>query len=57
MSEEAKRKISESLKGKPSGNKGKHISDEQKKKLSEYWKDKHWKLVDGKRVWYQENKE
>ena len=52
MSEEAKRKISESLKGKPSPMKGKHLSEEDKKKLSEYWKGNHWKLVDGKRIWY-----
>ena len=37
MTEEHKRKISESLKGK---NKGKHISDEQKKRLSEINKGK-----------------
>lgn len=32
--------------------KGKKLSDEHKRKLSEAKKDKHWKLVDGKRVWY-----
>lgn len=36
--------------------KGKYISEEYKKKLSESNKGKnkgkHWKLVDGKRVWY-----
>lgn len=47
-SEEAKRKISEFQKGR---NKG-PMTEEQKRKLSEFWKGKHWKLVDGKRVWY-----
>lgn len=96
-SEEHRKKISESLKGKPSGNKGKHISEEARKKISEsnkgkhrseesrkkisesmkgdknpfyekhhseesrkkmseslkgFHKGMHWKLVDGKRVWY-----
>ena len=44
-SEEWKRKVSEALKGKPK-------SEEHKRKLSEARKGKHWKLVDGKRVWY-----
>lgn len=50
--EETKRKMSEALKGK-------HHTEETKRKLSEAhkgkkvsWKVKHWKLVDGKRVWY-----
>lgn len=43
---EWRRKVSEATKGK------KHISEEQKNTLSKYWKGKHWKLVDGKRVWY-----
>lgn len=30
----------------------KHFSDETKRKLSEVHKGKHWKIVDGKRVWY-----
>lgn len=34
-----------------SAKKGK-LSEEHKKKLSEAYKGKHWKLVDGKRVWY-----
>ena len=59
MLEETKRKISEALKGA-------HLTEEHKKKLSEAargrmaWnkgksgpcKGKHWKLVDGKRVYY-----
>lgn len=44
-SEETKKKISETLKGK-------HHSEEARKKMSEARKGKHWKLVDGKRVWY-----
>lgn len=51
-SEEAKKKISEA-------NKGKHYTEETKRKISEAKKGrpsprkgKHWKLVDGKRVWY-----
>lgn len=53
-SEEAKRKISESSKGKK---RGPH-SEEQKRKMSESHKGnrstkgKHWKLVDGKHVYY-----
>ena len=50
--EEQKRKMSEAMKGK-------HHSEETRKKMSEArkgkkvsWKVKHWKLVDGKRVWY-----
>lgn len=45
VSEEAKRKISDA-------NIGKRRSDEAKKKMSELKKGKHWKLVNGKRVWY-----
>lgn len=51
--EEAKEKISESLKGKPSWSKGKHFSEEHKRKISESKKGKHWKLIDGKRVYYE----
>ena len=67
-SEEAKKKISKSHKGKhlseetkkklSEANKGKKLSEETKKKMSESRKGnpgpkgKHWKLVDGKRVWY-----
>lgn len=51
-SEEHKRKISESEKGKKRG----PFSEEHKKHLSEAHKGqrkgKHWKIVDGKRVWY-----
>ena len=32
--------------------KGKKLSEETKKKISEANKGKHWKLVGGKRVWY-----
>ena len=50
-SEETKRKMSEAHKGKPK-------SEEHKRKLSEAHKGQrkgmHWKLVDGKRIWYQE---
>ena len=50
-SEETKRKMSESHKGKPK-------SEEHKRKLSEAHKGQrkgmHWKLIDGKRIWYQE---
>lgn len=52
LSEETKRKLSETHKGKPSPFKGKHMSEETKKRMSEVKKGKHWKLVDGKRVWY-----
>ena len=45
LPEEQKRKLSEAMKGK------KH-SEETKKKLSEVLKGKHWKLVDGKHVYY-----
>ena len=31
---------------------GTHISEETRRKLSEANKGKHWKIVDGKRVWY-----
>lgn len=48
-SEETRRKLS-------AARKGRHLSEECKKKLSETHKGKlkgkHWKLVDGKRVWY-----
>ena len=32
--------------------KGKKLSEETKKNMSDARKGKHWKLVDGKRVWY-----
>lgn len=44
-SEEHKRKLSEAMKGRKP-------SEVTMKKLSEFCKGKHWKLVDGKRVWY-----
>lgn len=56
-SEETKQKMSEAHKGINKG-KGKPRSEETKKKISESMKGnqnakgKHWKLVDGKRVWY-----
>ena len=48
FSEEHKKRISESAKGRK-------VSEETRKRLSEakrQWKVRHWKLVDGKRVWY-----
>ena len=48
LSEEHKKRISESAKGRKA-------SEETRKRLSEakrQWKVRHWKLVDGKRVWY-----
>lgn len=52
MSEEQKRKISETQKGRISPNKGKCLSEETKRKLSETHKGKHWKLINGKHVYY-----
>lgn len=59
-SEETRRKISESMKGKnkgkPSPTKGKQLSVGTCRKMSEakkgIYKEKHWKVVNGKRVWY-----
>ena len=48
LSEEQKRNISEKLKGR----KKPIRSDEHRKKQSEAIKGKHWKLIDGKRVYY-----
>ena len=51
LSEETKKKLAEA-------NKGKHHSEESRRKISDAMKKKcilkgkHWKLVDGKRVWY-----
>ena len=45
LSEESRKKISEA-------NKGRHHSEEWKKRMSETISGKHWKLVDGKRVYY-----
>lgn len=62
LSEEYKRKISEANKGRKMSDefrkrcsehrKGKPRSEETKRKISEAKKGKHWKLVDGKQVWY-----
>ena len=52
LTEETRRKISEALKGRVSNRKGCKLSEETKRKKSEVMKGKHWKLVDGKRVWY-----
>ena len=59
QSEETKKKKAKSLKGRVPGMLGKHHSDESRKKSAETHKGmhynmvkKHWKLVDGKRVWY-----
>ena len=52
LSEETKRKLSEAAKGKPTWNKGKHHSEEARTKMSESHKGKHWKLVDGNRIYY-----
>lgn len=67
-SEESKKKMSESHKGKKLSEehrkklsevgKGKHHSEETKMKISEAKKGQHkgmhWKLVNGKRVWFKE---
>lgn len=45
LSEESKKKIGEAKKGT-------HHSEEWKKRMSETISGKHWKLVDGKRVYY-----
>lgn len=59
-SEETKLKISESGKGKHKCWLGKKFTDEHKLKISEAnkgkskgFKGKHWKLVNGKREWYE----
>ena len=52
FSEETKIKISEAKKGRISNRKGKHHSEEAKKKISEALKRKHWKIENGKRIWY-----
>lgn len=51
-SEETKQKMSESKKGERNPLYGKNRSEEVRKKIAEALKGKHWKLVDGKRVWY-----
>ena len=66
--EDTKKKLSEAHKGKPGPWKGKHLPEYVRKKLSDVNKGKqcprsiaefnksckgaHWKLVNGKRVWY-----
>lgn len=59
MSDEQRMKISETLKGHIAWNKGIPRSEETKKKISDTmkgksaWnKGKHWKLVDGKQLYY-----
>lgn len=59
VSEETRKKLSEGRKGennpnygKPAWNKGITLSEETKRKISDELKGKHWKLVDGKRVYY-----
>lgn len=47
LSEESRKKMSEAKKGR-------HHSEEWKKRMSETISGKHWKLVDGKRVYYQD---
>lgn len=53
-SDDSKKKMSEAKKDIIPWNVGKHysLSEETKKKMSEARKGKHWKLVEGKRVWY-----
>ena len=48
LSAETKKKISESLEGK----KRQPLSTEHKRKLSESIKGRHWKIENGKRIWY-----
>ena len=58
-SAEHKKHISEAMKGNQRA-KGKHwtLSEEARKHISEShkgkYKDMHWKVIDGKRVWYSE---
>lgn len=42
----------EVAKAKSKAMKGKKMSEEHKKKIAKARKGRHWKLVDGKRVWY-----
>ncbi len=50
-SEETRKRMSETHKGERNPLYGKHHSEETKKKQSTAKKGRHWKLVDGKRVW------
>ena len=50
--DEQRQRMSETSKGENNPFYGKHHSDEAKQKISEAKKGKHWKLVDGKRVYY-----
>ena len=56
LSEETKQKLSEANKGEKHPLYGKHRSEETRKKISEARKGKnvgkHWKNINGKRVWY-----
>ena len=59
LSEETRLKMSESRKGHPGYNKGVPMSKETKIKISEklkgrtsITKGKHWKIENGKRIWY-----
>lgn len=55
-SEEHKKNLSKSLKGRTAWNKGihgkYHHTEEELYKMSQSHKGKHWKVVDGKRVYY-----
>lgn len=48
VSEEYRRKMSEAKKGKKRGT----MSEETKRKIAESHQGKHWKKIDGKRVYY-----
>ena len=50
--EESRKKMSEAMKGENHPLFGKHHTDKTLRKMSESHKGKHWKIVDGKRVWY-----
>ena len=48
--------MSEVHKGKTPANKGKHISEETRLKISKISKGRHWKVdpITKKRIWYDE---
>ena len=48
MTDESRRKMSEAQKGRKRG----PLTAETRRNISEAIKGKHWKLIDGKRVWY-----